>query len=172
MQLAEAITVPDAIEEASGGLIAMDDVESTIVRDGIDYWNSLCRGRPFPSRADITPREMRKLLRNTCLIRVVNDGADYDYRVNGDAHVIAYGFSMQGKLLSETDAYAPGHAEVLKRLYDRVVRRRQPYALRGWIARSEKQKKFIYSESLFAPLGEGDTVDHVFNVSVYVPRDL
>ena len=38
--------------------------------------------------------------------------------------------------------------------------------------RSEMQKKFIYSESVFAPLGDGDVVDHVFNVSVYVPRDL
>lgn len=168
-QMAEAITLPRNVDD-TGGRISLDDVESTAVRDAVAYWKTLCNGRAFPSRSEILPRDIRGLLRNICLLRVVDGGADYEYRVIGDAHVIAYGFSMQGKLLSNVDENAPGHAEVLKRLYDRVVRKGEPYALRGWIARSDIQKKYIYSESLFAPLGDGDVVDHVFNVSVYVPR--
>jgi len=171
MQVAEAITVPSSVGDNTGGPIGLDEVESALVRDSVAYWRELCRGRSFPSRADVLPRDIRGLLRNICLIKVVEGGADYEYRIIGDAHVIAYGFSMQGKLLSEVDQYVPGHADVLKRLYDRVVRKREPYALRGWIERGEKERKFIYSESLFAPLGESGGVDHVFNVSVYAPRN-
>jgi hypothetical protein len=164
------ITVPSSTDDA-GGRIPFEDVESVAVREAIGYWQGLCRGRRFPSRVDIRPREIRGLLRNTCLIRVLDGGSDYEYRVIGDAHVIAYGFSMQGKQLSEIDAHAPGHGQVLKRLYDRVVRKGEPYALRGWIERAGVQRKYIYSESLFAPLGDAEVVSHIFNVSVYVPKN-
>jgi hypothetical protein len=170
MPVQGAITVPSSIED-TGGRIPFDEVESVAVRDAIAYWQSLRRGRRFPSRADIFPKEIRGLLRHICLIRVLDGGGDYEYRVIGDAHVIAYGFSMQSRRLSEIDSHAPGHGPVLKRLYDRVVRKGEPYALRGWIERAGVQKKYIYSESLFAPLGDGDPVDHIFNVSVYVPRN-
>jgi hypothetical protein len=169
MTVAGAITLPSSTDD-TGGRIPFGEVESAAVRDAIAFWQGLCRGRRFPSRGDIRPRELRGLLRNICLIRVLDGGSDYEYRVIGDAHVIAYGFSMQGKRLSEIDSYAPGHGQVLKRLYDRVVRKGEPFALRGWIEQAGVQRKYIYSESLFAPLGEGEAVDHVFNVSVYVPQ--
>jgi len=170
MPVQRAITVPRSIDDG-GGRIPFEEVESAAVRDAIAYWQGLCRGRSFPSRADIQPREIRGLLRNICLIRVHDGGGDYEFRVIGDAHVIAYGFSMQGQRLSEMDSHAPGHGPVLKRLYDRVVRKGEPYALRGWIEPVGTGKKYIYSESVFAPLGDGDTVDHIFNVSVYVPKN-
>lgn len=169
MPVSGAITVPTSTDDA-GGLIPFEEVESAAVRDAIGYWQNLCRGRRFPSRVDIRPREIRGLLRNICLIRVLDRGCDYEYRVIGDAHVIAYGFSMQGRRLSEIDAHVPGHGQVLKRLYDRVLRRGEPYALRGWIEQAGVRKKYIYSESLFAPLGDQEAIDHVFNVSVYVPQ--
>jgi hypothetical protein len=167
----QAITVPSRVDDA-GGRVGLDEVESSVVREAVQYWRALCGSRPFPSRTEILPRDIRGLLRHISLIKVLDQGADYEYRVIGDAHVIAYGFSMQGKKLSDFDAQVAGHGPVLKRLYDRVVRKREPYALRGWIERSEIQKNYIYSESLLAPLGESGSVDHIFNVSVYVPRDL
>ena len=66
------------------------------------------------------------------------------------------------------ESYASGHAAVIKRLYDRVLYKREPCALRGWIARGEEHKQLIYRESVFMPLGETDVIDHIFNVSVYV----
>ncbi|HEY1836410.1 MAG TPA: PAS domain-containing protein [Rhizomicrobium sp.] len=169
MALHEAITLPDSVEDA-GGRIPLADVESAPVREAIAYWKNLCGTRRFPARTDVSPREMRGFLRNVCLLRVIDGGADYEYRILGDAHVLAYGISMQGRRLSDVDVEAPDHGPVLRKLYDRVVRKGEPYALRGWIVRDAQQKKYIYSESLFAPLGDGDTVDHVFNASVYVPR--
>jgi hypothetical protein len=166
------IRVAPESPERPGGIIDLDQVESPIVRAGIGYWRRLCGERKYPERTAISPSEIRGLLRNTVLIRVVDAGADFDYRIVGDAHVIAYGFSMQGKLLSEMEEYAPGHAPVLKSFYSSVVRRRTPFALRGWLERGQIQKQFIYTESVFMPLGVDDEVDHVLNFSVYVPRTM
>jgi hypothetical protein len=168
----DVITLSASVPQSASGVIALDAVESPILRQGLDYWNRLKGERRYPSRQDLTPRDLAPLLRNVVLIRVLGEGADYEYRIVGDAHVISHGFSMQGLKVSDVDKYSPGYGPVLKSLYDRAARRREPYAFRGWMERGEKHKQYIYSESLFMPLGPDDaTVDHVLNFSVYTPRD-
>lgn len=156
-------------DERPGGPIDVDLVESEIVRAGVAYWKRLAGERRFPDRNDLTPRDFRALLRNVVLLRVIDSGRDYEYRIVGDAHVTAHGFCMQGKNLSQLDEYAPGYGAILKQLYDNPVRRRTPLALRGWLSKGEDSSEFLYSESVFLPLGPNDeTVDHVLNFSVYV----
>jgi hypothetical protein len=155
--------------ERPGGPIGIDLVESEIVRSGVSYWRRLSAGRKYADRCDISPKDIRGLLRHVVLLRVIDSGRDYEYRIVGDAHVIAHGFCMQGKNLSEVENHAPGYAGILKGLYDYPVRRRTPLALRGWLALGEEGAEFLYSESVFLPLGPNDeTVDHVLNFSVYV----
>jgi hypothetical protein len=154
--------------ERPGGPIALELVESEIVRAGVAYWKRCAAGRKYPDRGDISPREIRGLLRNVVLLRVIDSGRDYEYRIVGDAHVIAHGFSMQGKNLSRMDDHAPGYGAILKQLYDYPVRRGTPLALRGWLSMGEEGAEFVFSESVFLPLGPDDeTVDHVLNFSVY-----
>jgi hypothetical protein len=155
--------------ERPSGPIGIDLVESEIVRAGVAYWRRLRSTRKFPDRNDMTPRDIRGLLRNVVLLRVIDDGRDYEFRIVGDAHVIAHGFSMQGKNLSQMDDHAPGYGAVLKELYDYPVRRGTPLALRGWLSMGEDGAEFVFSESVFLPLGPNDeTIDHVLNFSVYV----
>lgn len=166
------IGLSKSVPEGASGVIALDAMESPILRQALDYWNRLRGGRHYPSRQDVTPRDVAPLLRNLVLIRLIDGGQDYEYRIVGDAHVISHGFSMQGQRVSEIDAVSPGYGPVLKSLYDRAVRKREPYAFRGWMERGEKHKQYIYSESLFMPMGPDDaTIDHVLNFSVYTPRD-
>jgi hypothetical protein len=155
--------------ERPGGPIPLENVQSEVVRAGVAYWNRLRGARKFPSRHDIVPRDIRGLLRNVVLLRVVNGGQDYEFRIVGDAHVIAHGFSLHAKHLSQMDQHAPGYGAILKELYDYPVRHGTPLALRGWLAMGEEASEFLYSESAFMPLGPDDnTVDHVLNFSVYV----
>ncbi len=167
---ANVIALSKSVPEGASGVIALDAIESPIVRQGVDYWNKLRGTRRYPSRQEMMPRELTPLLRNLALIRIV-DG-DYEYRIVGDAHVISHGFSMQGLRVSDVDKFSPGYGPVLKSLYDRAVRRREVYAFRGWMERGEQHKQYIYSESVFMPLGPDEaTIDHVLNFSVYTPRD-
>jgi hypothetical protein len=168
MRASQAIRPVPLSPERPGGVISPDEAETAAVRSGIAYWRRLRGDRLFPSRFEVSPRDIADLLRNTVLMRVVDGGADYEYRIVGDAHVVAHGFSIQGRCLSAMDEYAPGYGKVLKSLYDPVVRNRAPFGLRGWIARGEEDADFIHSESIFLPLGPDDeTVDHVLNFSVY-----
>jgi hypothetical protein len=165
------ITLSQSVPESASGIIALDAVESPILQQAIAYWRRLKRERTYPSRQEMTPRELAPLLRHVALIRLLDDG-DYEYRIVGDAHVQSHGFSMQGRKVSEIDRYSPGYGPVLKSLYDRAVRRRDVYAFRGWMERGEQNKQYIYSESVFMPLGPDEaTIDHVLNFSVYTPRD-
>jgi hypothetical protein len=169
---ANIITVPRNVPEGAAGVLPLDKLESPIVRQGLDYWLALRGSRPYPSRAELSPRDLAALLRHIVLIKLIEGGADYEYRIVGDAHVISHGFNMQGSRVSEVDRFSPGYGAVLKSLYDRAVRRRDAYAFRGWMERGEGRKQYIYSESVFMPLGpDANTIDHVLNFAVYIPRD-
>ena len=166
--------VPDSGHplEKSSHRIALAEIDSTILLQGIAYWRGLCRERKFPARADVTPRGLAGLLRYTTLLRVIDGGKDYEYRIVGDAYVMAHGTSFQGKRWSDTDKLSPGYHAAIKSTYDRVVRKGEPVAMRGWIERGGKNSGLVYSEYLFLPLGESDqTVDHILVFAVYVPRD-
>jgi hypothetical protein len=172
--MASALHVIRAVPYSSqrpGGPIPLDQVEAPVLRAGVGYWKRLRGARKYPSRGDVSPRDLVGLLRNTVLIRVLDGGGDYEYRIVGDAHVTAHGFSAQGQTLSQLNDLAPGYGMVLKGLYDYPVRTGLPLALRGWISKGEDESEFVYSESVFLPLGADDeTVDHVLNFSVYVPH--
>ncbi len=164
--------LPESPERPGGGAISLDEVENVVIRAGVGYWRSISGARKFPARADMSPRDIASLLRNTVLLRVIDGGADYDYRIVGDAHVIAHGYSMQGRSLSTIDEFSPGYGRVLKWLYDQPVKTRQGFALRGWLLRGETHKQYIHTESVFLPLGPSDDlVDHVLNFSVYIPHE-
>jgi hypothetical protein len=152
--------------------IALGEIDSTILLQGAAYWRGLCRERRFPARRDVTPRGLASLLRYTTLLRVMDGGEDYEYRIVGDAYVLAHGVSFQGKRWSETDKVSPGYHAMIKSTYDRVVRKGEPVAMRGWIERGAKKSELVYCEYLFLPLGDSDkTVDHILVFAVYVPRE-
>jgi hypothetical protein len=166
------IALSKSVPQGASGIIAFEEIESPIIRQGLDYWRRLKGTRTYPARQDMVPRDVAPLMRNITLLRLIDGGTDYEYRIVGDAHVISHGYSMQGQRLSDIDKFSPGYGPVLKGLYDRAVRRRDVYAFRGWMERGEEHKQYIYSESVFAPMGPDQaTIDHVLNFSVYVPRD-
>jgi hypothetical protein len=164
-------SIPTDLPEQASAIVPLDEIENPIVREGLAYWRKLCGARAYPSRTDLRPRDFVSMLRHVVLLRLIDGGRDYEYRIVGDAHVVSHGFCMQGLRVSNVDSVSPGYGPVLKKLYDRAVRRRDAFAFRGWLERGDQEKKYIYSESVFMPLGpDQSTIDHVLNFSVYIPR--
>jgi hypothetical protein len=161
--------------EASANLsnrVPLEDIDSPVLLQGIAYWRNLCGGRKYPPRSAMSPRGLSNLLRNTTLLRVIDGGRDYEYRIVGDAYVMAHGVSFQGKFWSETGRLSPGYYATIKPTYDRVVREAEPVATRGWIERGASVNEYVYSEYVFLPLGdEAKGVDHILIFAVYVPRE-
>jgi hypothetical protein len=149
--------------------IALADIDSPILLEGIALWEGLRRGRNFPQRGDVLPRGLKSLLRNTALLRVIEGGVDYEYRIVGDAYVMAHGVSFQGRKWSDTAQFAPGYQAAIKPVYDEVVRTGEPIATRGWIERGSAAGEHVYCEYVFLPLG-AEIVDHILVFAVYVAR--
>jgi hypothetical protein len=123
--------------------------------------------RRLPAREDIPPRAMAPFLRNLVLVRVLDGGRDYEFRVVGDAIVQVQGKSFQGLALTEIDRQLPGYGGLLRPIYDKVRARCEPLAFRGTIHNSPAERSFSH-ESLVLPLGPEDgVVDHILVVGAY-----
>jgi len=152
--------------------VPLAEINHPILLQALAYWKRLSAGRKFPARSDVTPRSLGPLLRNTTLLRVVDGGKDYEYRIVGDAYVLAHGVSFQGKFWSEIGCLSPRFHRMIKPVYDSVVETGQPMATRGWIERGAATDEHIYCEYVYLPLGaDGATVDHILIFAVYIPHD-
>ncbi|HWD26365.1 MAG TPA: PAS domain-containing protein [Rhizomicrobium sp.] len=152
-------------------VIGLDALDHATVRMGAAYWRSIKAGRVMPARSELNPRAMMGILRNIVLMRVLDGGADYEYRIAGDAYVQAYGASIKDARLSQVIAASPEFGKMVRDIYEHVRTTAGPFAMRGWVGREIKDARFAYYESCFLPLGEdGATVDHILVVSIYVPK--
>ena len=165
---------PDELEVpqySSGHIVALEEIESSALRQISDHWLGLRGGRRFPSRDDLAPKNFKTLLRHITLLKVVDGGADYEFRILGDVQVQAYGENFTGMRLSEVGAKHPKLAEALKLVYDGVRMGHGAIGYRGWIGRDMPDTKYSYHECAFFPLGAtGDAVDHILVAGVYVMR--
>ncbi|HEX4295565.1 MAG TPA: PAS domain-containing protein [Rhizomicrobium sp.] len=154
---------------SSGRILTVDQIESATVREVAQYWERLKGERAFPARADVKPRDLKMLLRNVMLLKVL-DG-DYEYRIVGDVQVQAYGENYQGMRLRELALTHPKFAEGMMIFFDGVRMGRTPFGYRGWIGRDMPETKYSYHEIGYFPLGAADdAVDHILIAGVYVPR--
>lgn len=129
------------------------------IREAYDYWDRKRAGRRMPSRADLDPVEIPRLLPHIILVDVLRDPLRFRYRLVGTDIVEKRGFDPTGRMVG--DAYfgaTPG--EVLGRYYDIVENRRVRFIDAPFV---EPRGWYAYSERLMMPLSsDGATVDMVF----------
>lgn len=116
------------------------------------------------------PREIARILRHVVLIRVIDDGADFEYRIVGDAHIQAHGTNFAGMRLTQFEA-DPTYDPNTRATYQFVRTTGEPLAVRGWVGRDAPASPYCYYETVFLPLGSGSVVDHLLVVSSYAPRN-
>jgi hypothetical protein len=150
--------------EAVGREIALSAISSPMLCEGLRYWNAKRGVRAFPSRAEIQPAEMKKILPHIILAKTIDDGRDFEFRLAGQSVMSAHGFNPTGWKVSELDRHAAGFTAVVMRVYGRVQASGVPYASRGTLKHLDRS--FRSFESLFLPLGpDGRAVDHIFVVA-------
>jgi hypothetical protein len=120
----------------------------------------------MPSRADMSPRVMKKFLSFVALAEIVDGGRDLRFRVVGDGIATKQKLPLIGKTLTEVDQMVPGFGTFLRNLYQRTVEQREALAYRGTYVRTADRHPFTY-EAVILPLGDdGEAPDHVLVVSV------
>ncbi|HEX4861330.1 MAG TPA: PAS domain-containing protein [Rhizomicrobium sp.] len=152
-------------ELRSRNAIALGDVEHPLVRKALDVWDAARAARPMPAKADMTPRAMLPLLKNTALLRVLDGGEEFVFRIVGDQIRVQQGAAMQGKTMAEIDAMLPGHGTVLKRIYQSVMTAGTPLAFRGWYLRPADLHPFCHEVVILPVADDGRTIDHLFVVA-------
>jgi hypothetical protein len=167
-------TIPDSqffLDQATFELITLEELKDPIVRFGTDYWLSLCGTNGFPARDVIDLREIRGVLSHTMLIKVIEDGADFEFRIVGDAVAWALRFPVQKRRLSDIRGEAPMFAERNFKFYRSVVESGSPLAIRTRFGLDSPELRYTNVEATILPLGSRDgVVDDLLAFANYISR--
>lgn len=150
-----------AMDKAAFEIIPLDKISRPPVLEGLLYWNGLRGERRFPARSEISPRPIVKLLPNTLIVQVLENGTDFKYVLVGDEVVRAYRTVLVQRRVSEIAADMPHAAMFWKTLYRRVFDNGTPIAVR-FRSGQDGESNFIDAETVLLPLGPAEgPVDHI-----------
>jgi len=151
--------------------ITLDELESPVVKQGANYWSALRGTRRFPSRKDLHPRDVASVLPHMVLIKVIDGGDDFEYRIVGEVQAQAYGHRLQGRRVSQIAAERPAYGHHVRGAYRNICESGEPIAVRGQIGSDFTYLKYTYCEHIALPLSNDDkNVDHILIFSTYVAR--
>jgi hypothetical protein len=158
-------------DTTSFAIVPLDQLQSPVVRLGVDYWRLLRGSRPFPAREDVKPRDITVALSNMVLATVIDGGNDFILRIVGDNVVRAYRAPLINRRMSEIRADLPNSAKRWHELYRQVFETKTPVGVRGIVGHDAPEVTFIESEVVALPLGaSADCVDHIMTFGYRVQR--
>lgn len=124
-----------------------------------EYWSSLKKSRPMPSRDDLEPSDIKDILPSLFMVDVDKGPTRFRYRLIGTYVSELTGRDMTGQPINE--ATYGETAGFVASLFERAVQQRAPVLVRGsakWLASSSWRTLAV----LFLPLSrDGETVDIV-----------
>lgn len=106
-------------------ILSLEEVGSRVVHAAHDYWRSKIRSNRLPTRRDIDPVEIPKLLPHVLLTEIRSEPFQARYRLAGTALADIYGFDYTGSVLSAEREGEEGYAYYVE-IYRRLCREKQP----------------------------------------------
>lgn len=156
-------------QTSSGEITDITQLEAAIVQRADACWKRLKGTRRFPSGPGGVLEQVGS---NALLLRVLEDGADYEYLKVGDALVAGFREDFSGRRLSDIIATTPRFGLGLRMLYEMVRSGGEPLYYRGWVGADMPDAQFIYYESAVLPFGRDEAkVGHIVVSSMLVLRD-
>ena len=148
---------------------SLDDIESGRLRDGLEHWNGLRGERRWPTRADLKLRNIKTLLPYIALVQVIDDGADFEHRIVGDALVQAFAVPVQNRRFSDIAWDAPEFMAAAFDIFRHTLVAGEPLT---WLVETRAgatNPAFFRVEFLLMPLG--DTEDRIDHLLVFGVRE-
>ncbi len=131
------------------------------------YWDAVRGNRAMPSRQDIDPTAIPKLLPYIFMYDVVAEGGGYTIRLAGEELVRFVGPNPKGQPAGST--MTPRGAAMLIKVLDAVATERVP-KFRAGKAYWQPNREYRDYEGCFLPLSsDGQTVDIIFG-GIKTPR--
>ncbi len=120
----------------------------------------------MPSRADIDPTEIPKLLPDVMLVER-HDNGRYRYRLIGTENTRAHGVNATGRFLDEV-LPGPDYAAHVLGLYDKCATSHRPLYSECLFFSPARRDPERHTKVLFMPLSaDGDNVNMVFVIQVF-----
>jgi hypothetical protein len=130
------------------------------------YWREKAAGRAMPSRADIDPIDIPKLLPDVMLIERLDNGR-YRYRLIGTENARAHGINATGRFLDEV-LPGPDYCAHVLALYDECVATRRALYSECLFFAPARHDPERHTKVLFMPLSPDDNrVNMIFVVQVF-----
>jgi hypothetical protein len=146
---------------------AADDVRDPELHLVLACWQDMRRGRAMPTRDELNPRSLGAALRNVQMFEVIDGGDDFRCRVFGTGIAETTGLQITGRCLSEfEDTRLRTRMTAALR---RVVQTRAPvrmFAERAAVGHLAHKRV----ETIWLPLGSGESVTHVLSGCVFPNR--
>ena len=148
---------------ADPGLVFSDPIYDRL----LGLWHSRADGRPMPRRSQMTPRELKDVLRYLLVLeRVERQPSRYRARLIGTSLTSMAG-DRTGKMVEEV--LPPEQVTRWALCHDLVLDGRQPMRFVGRV--HLQGKEFLDAENLFVPLAnENDEPVFVMGLCRYTPR--
>jgi hypothetical protein len=153
--------MPKANRKLREHFIAVAELTMPEPKAAYAYWLAKKGTRPFPSRADIQPTEIPKLLPYITLLDVIHEEpVDYRFRIEGDTVERVIGYRRMGRRLSElTSTLGPAY-ESAYRHFDEARKAAAPLAYRSQL--TGVGRGLFEVEKLIVPLSnDGKRVDQL-----------
>jgi hypothetical protein len=130
------------------------------------YWRGKASHRAMPSRANIDPVDIPKLLPDVMLVERLPDGR-YRYRLIGTENARAHGINATGRFLDEV-LPGPAYGAHVLGLYDECVRTRRALYSECLFFSPARREPERHTKVLFMPLSpDGEHVNMIFVVQVF-----
>lgn len=148
--------------------IEVEDLGNDILRAGLASWQTVCLGRRFPARDDLELRNIASALPHAALIKVLDEGRDYECSVVGDAVIRAYNLPLKKQKVSDLERDAPSFGQRARMLFDQVLLAGHPIAARRIAGHDFPEARFSCAEAVLLPLGPEQTkIDHILAFAAF-----
>jgi hypothetical protein len=156
-----------AAETGTGGHSPFTDRR---IDEAFGYWRAKAACRAMPSRADIDPIDIARLLPDVMLVER-EPGGRYRYRLIGTENARAQGINATGRYLDEVLPGPEYRAHVLA-LYDECVRERRALYSECLFFPPGRSQPERHTKVLFMPLSpDGVIVNMIFVIQVFLYID-
>jgi len=129
----------------------------------LDYWREKRGGRLAPTRGDIDPVDIARVLPRVMLVDVSSDPIDFRFRLAGTGLFNIHGAELTNK--RAMDLEPPAYGAMIHRLYADALARRAPVAHRLLIECQTRRSAYM---RVILPLSEdGETINRLLTVENY-----
>lgn len=129
------------------------------------YWRQKSGVRPMPSRRDIDPTELPRLLPHLLISEVLDGGQRFRYRLAGSAITQASGRNVTGCLVE--DVVTGSYCDYINELHRRVCRTGRPLFADSPYDAGKRGRNF-FAKRLLLPLSDdGVAVNQIISLLIF-----